>query len=157
MGVITQRWFLLPLMGRKIMSLQETSYGIIPLKKDKENILVFLVLLKSGHHWGFPKGHQQNSEEEPLDVARRELLEETSLQIDYIIEKVPFLLEEYVYEKLDQKVQKKVGYFIAFVKGLVKLQEEEIEDGKWFTFDDAYKTLTYPQSQEILYRVKDYI
>ena len=86
---------------------KEKSAGAVIFIKSKE--IKYLLLRHpfssrtKKDYWGFPKGHQQNSEEEPLDVARRELLEETSLQIDYIIEKVPFLLEEYVYEKLDQK------------------------------------------------------
>ena len=51
---------------------EEVSFGVIPLMKDNAAWQVFLILHKSGNHWGFPKGHASGNET-PQETATREL------------------------------------------------------------------------------------
>jgi bis(5'-nucleosidyl)-tetraphosphatase len=126
----------------------EESFGVIPIRKTEKGWEVFLVCLKNGHHWSFPKGHKKD-QETPLEAAMRELKEETSLEVESFLQTTPFF-DEYVYEKKGMKIQKKVFYFPAVVKNEVHLQEEEILEGRWVTFSQAKALLTYPSSRKIL-------
>ena len=131
----------------------EESFGVIPLKKESGAWLVFLVQLKSGSHWGYPKGHKEEGEA-VLDTIARELFEETHLSIDKFLETKP-LQETYVCEKGGEKISKTVTYYLAEVKGDPDLQRGEILDGGWFTLDAAAEKITYPGSKQILKCVKD--
>jgi len=125
----------------------ETCFGMIPIRKEKEKWQVFLLLHKKGSYWGFPKGHA-NGKEEPFLSAKRELKEETNLEIT---KKWPFSFhEEYQFEREKEKIQKKVLYFLVEVKGKILLQKEEILDGKWVDIAKAVSVITFPQSQKLM-------
>jgi bis(5'-nucleosidyl)-tetraphosphatase len=126
----------------------DESFGIIPLKKEEETWKVFLILHKGGKHWGFPKGHRDNAEESPLDAAKRELAEETGLQVVEFLRQVPFV-EQYQFRTRKQFISKKVHYYPAIVSGEVCFQPEEIQDGKWMSFKDALATLTFREGKDI--------
>jgi len=126
----------------------EESFGIIPLKKEKDKYFVFLVKLKSGNHFGFPKGHK-NANETSLETAKRELFEETNLEISELISD-QFLTEKYFLTKNGKKIEKKVIYFISFVKGKEKLDNNEILEGFWVPIEDAKKIITYESSKKIV-------
>ena len=81
---------------------------------------VFLVQLKSGRHWGFPKGHFEKNEN-PKTCAERELFEETHLVIEQYLSKNTFE-ENYHLIRQDKKIEKTVTYFLALVKGEIFLQ-----------------------------------
>jgi bis(5'-nucleosidyl)-tetraphosphatase len=127
---------------------KEFSFGVIPLQKTEEGISVLLTLHKGGKHWGFPKGHQDPGETN-LETAKRELKEETGLEIETLLLDVPFE-ESYTFYKFHEKVRKTVCYYPAFVKGTLKLQEEEIIDAKWHPVDEASKYMTFKEAREIL-------
>jgi bis(5'-nucleosidyl)-tetraphosphatase len=135
----------------------EESFGIIPIRKTKEGYLVFLVKLKSGNHWGFPKGHGLNSHESPKEIALRELKEETNLEIKDFFSKLSFK-ENYSFQREDKKVDKQVIYFLGEVLSAdFKLQKEEILEGGWFSLTEAEKKLTYQGSKKICQKVKAYL
>lgn len=125
----------------------EKSFGTIPLMFEK-SWFVFLVQLKNGSHWGFPKGHPEQ-DESPQDTAVRELTEETRLSIKRFLSPEPFI-ETYTFKKEEQTVNKTVHYFLVEVEGTYILQKGEIIDGKWFSFESAKNILTYEQSKKIL-------
>lgn len=130
---------------------EEHSYGIIPFKHVDTEWKVFLVKLRSGNHWGFPKGHAEG-DEEPLEVACRELKEETGLAVTEFFRVAPFT-EKYTLQRAGQDVHKTVVYYPAIVEGTPQIQVHEILEGKWVPFDEAIQTLTYREGRALFQKV----
>ncbi|MBI5346748.1 MAG: NUDIX domain-containing protein [Chlamydiae bacterium] len=130
----------------------DESFGVIPLQKRETGWQLFIVFHKSGKYWGFPKGHA-NPEESHLDSALRELKEETNLDFERSILETPFV-EKYEYVYQGKKIFKTVLYYLIEVKGTIKLQKEEIIDGRWCSFLEAEKLLTFNQSKEFCKEVQ---
>ena len=61
-----------------------------------------------------------------------------------------FLTEKYFLTKNGKKIEKKVIYFISFVKGKEKLDNNEILEGFWVPIEDAKKIITYESSKKIV-------
>ena len=128
---------------------QEVSAGIIPLHLVKENILlstVYLVKLKSGNHYSFPKGHLDKGES-LYAAATRELHEETKLRVKELLLEETFE-EKYELTREGRVVAKKVIFFVAEVTGEAKIDPNEILDGKWVLLEEAINILTYPSSKK---------
>jgi len=123
------------------------SFGIIPLQKIDRTWCIFLILHKEGHHWGFPKG-RKNPGEDALQAAKRELFEETGLEVVKLLSEEP-LVENYQFRHQRRLQHKKVCYYIAEVAGAIKLQPEEIREGKWLTLDEAREVLSFPEAKAI--------
>ncbi len=137
----------LPLIERLMQIIDEQSFGIIPLKKEGEAWKVLLILHQGGRHWAFPKGHG-NPGETPMESARRELKEETGLDIERFLQEVP-LKETYKFHRKREIVSKSVQYFPALVVGELKLQAEEIKDAKWVLLKDAKQHLTFKEAKSM--------
>lgn len=135
--------------------MKEKSFGMIPLMQKDPNWFVFLVQLRSGNHWGFPKGHSEKGET-PIETARRELKEETSLHIDQLLS-LPNLLEQYTYKKNGKQVEKIVQYFVAIVSGKPKLPSPEILNGGYFTIKEALQKITYKESRNVLQKLEGHL
>ncbi len=131
--------------------LYEESFGTIALKKENNSWLTFLVKLKSGNHWGFPKGHP-NLSETAQQTAQRELKEETDLEVIRYLYDEP-IVEQYQFKKNNDVVIKKAYYFLAEVKNEAKIHPNEILDGCWIDIKKAADKITYPQSKEIAKQV----
>ena len=130
---------------------EEHSFGIIPFSKLDTEWKVFVILHKKGNHWGFPKGHAEGYET-PKDAATRELKEETGLEVDEFLLAAP-LSEHYTFYRDRQKVIKTATYFPALVSGTPTLQEKEIREGRWLSFEMAMKTLTFSEGRALLNQV----
>lgn len=125
----------------------EESFGIIPLERDEKDWKVFLILHRSAHHWAFPKGHAM-ADETPLETAKRELKEETNLEVVRVLQESP-LIEQYHFHRDSQKIIKKVFYFLAEVQGEVILQQEEVREGKWMSLQEALVQLTFKEARSL--------
>jgi 8-oxo-dGTP pyrophosphatase MutT (NUDIX family) len=123
------------------MKTQEQSFGVIPLKQENGIWQVLVILHQGSRHWAFPKG-RGNPGETPLESAKRELKEETGLDVEKLLSDQP-LTEQYHFYRKHESVVKTVQYFPAVVKGEVKLQEEEIKDAKWVPLKEAARHLTF--------------
>ncbi len=130
---------------------QDESFGIIPLSKKKDQWEVFLIQHRSGGYWGFPKGHAEPNET-PFQAASRELKEETNLDCAKLLWEKP-LHEEYWFQFEGKRVFKTVRYFIAEVKGVIKLQKGEINSGIWLGFPQAIEKVTHQEGKAILKQV----
>ena len=129
------------------MRVQEASFGIIPLQQEQQIWKVLLILHKGGRHWAFPKG-RSNPGETPFDSAKRELQEETGLEVEKLLQETP-LIEHYEFRRKGETVVKTVQYFPATVKGTLRLQPEEIQDAKWVLLKEAMKHLTFREAKEM--------
>lgn len=126
---------------------EDSSFGIIPLRRSNEGWEIFLVKHRNGGFWGIPKGHLHSGENEK-EGAARELLEETGLTVDRFLDAEP-IQESYTYLKSGAAINKTVVYFMAQVKGCVCLQTEEILDGGWFPLSSAGDKLTYAEAKKV--------
>ena len=127
--------------------IDETSYGIIPLRLGKEGWDVLLV--QSQHHfWGLPKGHPEPNET-PKQTAARELKEETGLEIVRFFPNMSFE-ENYTFFRGGRRVHKRVLYFPAQVAGEVVLQVKEMSQSAWVSLKGAEELATYPEMKSIL-------
>lgn len=127
------------------MKKKETSFGIIPLKKNPD-WEILLVKHQKGH-WAFPKGHAEEGEE-AKKTAERELKEETGLEVVQYLLPEP-LTERYFFQQGGQGIEKTVYYFIALVKGVLKPQLEEIAEMRWLTFSQAERLATFKETQTL--------
>ncbi len=131
--------------------IKETTYGIIPLRKDENNWQVLLVNHVKGNYWGFPKGHSKPGET-PQETAVRELFEETGLAIKYFLAIKP-LHETYDFYREKQPICKDVFYFLAEVEGQVILQPAETHANLWVNLRSAEEVITFPQSKALVREV----
>jgi len=130
-----------------IEKIEDESFGVVPLIEEGATWKVFLILHKEGNHWGFPKGHKQGIES-PIQAATRELKEETGLDIVRLISEAP-IGEQYQFRRKGKIILKKVYYFPALVSGEFIPQIEEIREGRWMTFEEAMKQLTFKEGRSI--------
>lgn len=135
--------------------INETSFGVIPLKLIKNDWQIFLIQHKNGNHWSFPKGHV-HPKEDPKQAALRELKEETNLNPKRFLSEKP-LKETYQFYRNKQEVHKTVFYYLVEVQGKEQLQKEEVLDGKWYSFIEAHDKITYDESRFILSAVLELI
>jgi len=125
------------------MNLKEKSCGVIlVLRNDNED--KFLILQQTQGNWSFPKGHI-DGDETPIECAIRELSEEAGIT-DVEFAELPSIEEYYVVDKAGQKYDKTVELFIAFAKNdKVIIQESEIINYKWVTYQEAINLFNFPQ------------
>lgn len=130
----------------------EKSCGVILYRNWLKEIEFLLVKSKENGHWGFPKGHMEKDETEE-QTAIREVFEETGLSVillDGFSTKIKYQLTENRY--------KEVIFFIGVpLKGFVSIQYEEIEEFKWFKYEDINDVLTFKNSQQALMEAKEFI
>lgn len=124
----------------------EYCYGIIPLREFKGEWRVLIIRRTEGH-WEFPKGHAEPGETH-FETAKRELKEETGLDIEKVLVTDP-LQERYTYDKEGKEQPKTVVFFLAIVTGKVVLQEEEVISYYWSPIDQAEQVVTYPTAKSL--------
>ncbi|MBI2645087.1 NUDIX domain-containing protein [Candidatus Uhrbacteria bacterium] len=132
-----------------------TSCGIIPFRKDGDEILFLLVKNRAGH-WAFPKGRQEKNETD-LETAKREFSEETGITSFKVLDEKTFH-EEYTVMRDGVLTDKKVTYFLGEVfDPSMNIQEEEISDYAWLCYEDALKKITYEQTIQTLADAFEYM
>jgi len=137
----------------------EQCYGVIVIyREEKENL--FLVLQQDYNNtpswWTFSKGHHEGTET-PKKTALRELEEETGITEIELLD-LPLIREEYIINRDGEKRLKVNEHFIGFVKDMkVKIQEEEISNYKWATYEEALELFTYSTRKETLKKAQEYL
>lgn len=131
------------------------SCGGVIFKKTKESKETeFLILQQNaGGHWSLPKGHVERDESE-RETARREIREETNLEVEFI----QGFRETTNYFDETNKKDKEVVFFLCKAKTEnVKIQPEEIKNHAWLKYEDAKKRLTYDDTKNILMKAKEFL
>lgn len=138
--------------GYSIECLYESSCGAVVFRKEDSEIKYLLIRNKRSAHWGFPKGHVEPGETKE-ETAIREVLEETGLNINVLPD-----FEKKSEYTIQGKIEKSVSIFLAETSEVdYKLQEEEIEECGWFSYENALKTLNYENDKLILNDAKKYL
>ncbi len=114
------------------------------------------LLLRAYHHWDFPKGIREAGEE-PLQAAKREVLEETGID-DLVLEWADRFFETGPYSK-----GKVARYYLGRTEtdGVVmgispETGEPEHHEWRWVSFDEAHD-LGSPRVRQIVQWARQYI
>lgn len=157
-------------MTKKMQSIRkEISYGIILLNKKHPptSSKIYLINQLSGNHWTFCKGHQEPSDQSPLDTAFRECKEELGIEINPLsllkLNGEDFTLgNEYQFTNSKRgTVDKKNVYWVAVledreVDGLeIRLQEEEVGEGGWFGVEEAKRRVTFESDRVLVGKIEE--
>jgi len=135
---------------RRKMIKHKYSYGIIVFYRFPRSIKYLLLKHKAGH-WSFPKGHKESGESK-METAIRELWEESGIKKISFLNKNTLITENYKFKNTNGVlIYKKVGYFIAESKvKTVRIDNNEICNFKWCTFEKALSRVTFKQSGDLL-------
>ncbi len=132
----------------------EESFGIVVTYK-KEDAWYFL-LVKTAH-WGFPKGHA-DGDETNLETAQREVFEETGVRIDEVISDISFTEKYTVSSATGKEYKKIVHYFLSVLSKELKVEaSNEAQDARWFSYEEAKKTLTYKEAKSLLETIHEWL
>lgn len=123
---------------------KETSCGCIITKNNK----VLLVYEKRGNFWGFPKGHMEEGETE-IETALREVKEEVGIDVKINPEK-RYAINYIIGNEIDKTT---VLYLATPITEDVVMQEAEIENFKWCSYEEALETLTFDNWKELFKEV----
>ncbi|MEG4507216.1 NUDIX domain-containing protein [Microcoleus sp. F6_B4] len=135
--------------------MKDECFGIVPIF-GKEADALFLLIQHQAGHWAFPKGHADPGES-PAETARREFEEETGIS-DFEMLDEPSFTEHYSFVKDGEPIEKTVTYFLGFVKSMaVVLQEEEVQNSAWLSFEEAVKRITFDANRQMFGEVKAYL
>ena len=123
------------------------SCGVVLARQTHDGWVT--LLLRAYHHWDFPKGLQEEAEE-PLEAARREVREETS------IENLDFQWGDRYMETGPYSKGKTARYYLASTdqESVVmgpspETGEPEHHEWRWVSFDEAYD-LTTPRVRSVV-------
>lgn len=131
--------------------IKEKSCGAIVYYTHNKEILYLILKHKAGH-WAFPKGHVENNETE-VETALREIKEETSLIVT--IDDGFKVINEYQPTRYSTK---EVVYFMARSDtDKVFVQQTEIDNFRWCTYDEAIGLITYENDKKVLLKANDYL
>jgi 8-oxo-dGTP pyrophosphatase MutT (NUDIX family) len=130
------------------VDVQRSAGGVIYQKREGE-MWVTLIATKGGRVWGLPKGLIEEGEE-PLQAATREVREESGLQGESVADLGHV---EYWYRDVKSKVlyHKFVHYFLLrYVSGDVADHGWEVDEARWFSFDNALDAISYENERRVL-------
>jgi len=157
----------------------ERSYGIIPIriiqtalspkptlrKISTANTQVLLiqqrpVMRSHPPFWSFPKGHPEHGDSSEIHTAIREVEEETGIAVKE--EGILFKDAEGLTERYRNPVRgwvKEVRYWVGLVEGQreprFELQEAELVDARWLSWNDGLDLVTFEKGKELLKRVME--
>jgi 8-oxo-dGTP pyrophosphatase MutT (NUDIX family) len=132
----------------------EKSCGAVVFTKENGCIKYVIIESRAGV-FGFPKGHVENNESEH-ETARREIFEETGLQVEFL-EK--FRAEDsYLIKHNGEDRMKHVVYFLAEFKGQRPIpQESELNSIRLLDLETALSVLQFESSKSVLYEAHTFL
>ncbi|MBQ7740697.1 MAG: NUDIX domain-containing protein [Eubacterium sp.] len=136
----------------RIDCLYESSCGAVVYRDIRGEVRYLLIKNKRSAHWGFPKGHIEPGETKK-DTAYREVLEETGIHINIIDG-----YESVSNYKIRDRIEKNVTIFIGTTKDTsTVIQQSEIEDYIWLTYEKAMNLLRFDNDKKILSSAYEYL
>ena len=138
----------------------DISYGVIPIRRVNNSWEVFLIhqfsKIGNNSYWIFPKGHPEG-DETPQQSAVRELMEETGMTADTLLESPTFNLE-YTFVFDGVQIQKTVVFFVGVVTNTeYKLDEVEVKEAGWYSLQAAAERLDYQDTKQMYLAVQKFL
>ena len=131
----------------------EKSAGAIVFHARAPDSIEYLLILST--YWGFPKGWIDNGEKE-RDAARREIREETGLEVtllDGFREQ-----DAYTFRSVKRgSVNKRVTFFLAQALSRDVTLSWEHSDYAWLSYDDALARLQFDQLRVLLKKANAFL
>lgn len=133
----------------------EKSAGAVVFRKENSKILyLFLDYKHKSEYLGFPRGSIERGESEKK-TAKREVKEETGLDVNFI-EGFREVVH-WFYRREGDTVSKNLILFLAEAKSdQVKISEEHV-GYKWLTFEEAIDKLSFENSRKVLRKAQDFL
>ena len=128
--------------------MEVVCHGIIPFSFQKGSWRVLLIKHARDGFWGFPKGHAHLGESSK-DTALRELKEETGLEVTSFIGENP-VLETYDYLEKKTVIHKTVFFYLAVTTTDLIIDEKEVIEASWHTFDQAKEKISFKEGKKVL-------
>lgn len=120
---------------------QEKSCGAVVFHDNK----ILIEHMQHGHY-SVPKGHVEPCDKDELDTARREIKEETNLDVVIDVSN-----SYYIYYSPFPGAVKKVVFFTAEASTIDTLaQPEEVKDILWLEPKDALEILTHQSDKDVV-------
>jgi len=124
---------------------EDKACGGVVFRRKDSRIYYLLVKHNPAGHWSLPKGHEEPGETEQ-QTAKREILEETGLEVDFI---PGFRSVVHYFPKA--LVRKEVVFFLAPTdKKKLQIQKEELSNGVWLELEDALLLATHAGTRDVL-------
>ncbi|GBD97662.1 putative mutator protein MutT4 [bacterium BMS3Abin06] len=128
------------------------SSGGVIFRISENNIEVVLVAVR-GRSWCIPKGIIEKGEDPPA-AALREVREETGLAGE-ILDKIGWISYWFFLKEEMVRIHKTVHfYLLKYIDGKTDDHDDEVDEAKWFTIDEAIKKLSYKSEREIMQKAK---
>ena len=105
------------------------------------------LLIRRGHEWAFPKGHIEKGEG-PGDAARREVREETGIEIA-LDDGLGFTRYEFKSNN-GTRNRKQVDWFLAHRVGGAIAHEPIFAEARFMSLDEALRLVTHDADRGIL-------
>ncbi len=136
-------------MGRRRAERETSAGGVVFRCVDLEP--QYLLILDGHENWGLPKGHLHRGEQ-PVDAARREIMEETGLE-DLTLHGELGVTDWY-FKAGGRLIHKYCQYFLfESLRGdPVPQRDEGITVCRWIGWEAALETLTFESAQSMLRR-----
>lgn len=120
--------------------MQKLKSGAIILSNDSTKIL--LVYRGKEADWSFPKGHIEENEI-PVDAMKREVKEETGLEVATVITELTPI--EYIDSK---NILCRTHYFLCTAHDGELITEKPDDKLEWIAIDSVHNTLSYNNLKE---------
>lgn len=130
--------------------------GVVCRENPAGHLEVVLIATKGGERWALPKGLVEKGESLE-DAARREVREETGLEAE-IVERLKPVEYWYWWSEGGEKVRyrKKVYFYLmSHTGGDVAQHDDEVDDARWFTLDEAIDRASYRSERDVLQQVRE--
>ncbi|HSG84803.1 MAG TPA: NUDIX hydrolase [Candidatus Limnocylindrales bacterium] len=143
-------------MARLRSASATSAGGIVVRYRDSrpEIVLGARRRVRGGRTWTLPKGTPDPGESIE-ETARREVTEETGLQVD-IVGSLGSI--EYSFVKAGVRIEKTVHYFLMQPRGGdLDLHDQEFEEVRWVDIEEAPGLLTFPTERALVARASEAI